>query len=212
MACEVSKTVFQFSELSDRAKEKARDWWRSCADQDTDNSCIFEDAAKCAQLIGIDIRQSPVKLMGGGTRYEPTIYYSGFSSQGDGACFEGSYSYAKGAAKAIREHAPQDTVLHGIADELQAIQRKYFYRVEARMTHTGRSYHSLCMAVDVSLADTSGYDEPECAEGVSQCMRDFAYWIYCRLEAEYEYRMSDEIVDDCIEANGYEFDEDGSIA
>ena len=38
-----------------------------------------------------------VRLMGGGTRAKPCIWFSGFWSQGDGACFEGYWSNAKGA-------------------------------------------------------------------------------------------------------------------
>lgn len=201
MSRTVEKTVFAFAELSDSAKERARDWWRSCENQDFDTDFIFDDAQTIGGILGIAIATHAVKLMGGGTRYDPTIFYSGFSSQGDGACFEGSYAYAKGAAKSIREHAPMDTVLHGIADRLQAIQRIYFYRIEATMKHRGHYSHSGCMDVDVSLADD-----------VRQCMRDFADWIYRQLESEYVYRMSDEQVDESIECNEYEFDADGRIA
>lgn len=201
----IEKTVFKFAELSDRAKETARDWWRQCEDTDNDVSCDYEDAATCGALLGIDIRTKPVKLMSGKTRYDPAIYYSGFSSQGDGACFEGSYAYAKGCAKAIRKHAPQDTVLHGIADTLQAIQRHHRYSLQARMRHSGHYYHSGCMSVDI---DT---DDVEAEEGIAQCMRDFADWIYSQLKLDYEWRMADEQVDDNIEGNEYEFDEDGKI-
>lgn len=45
-----------------------------------------------------------------------------------------------------------------------------------------------------------------------QLMRDFADWMYRQLEAEYEYRMSDEQVDDTITANEYEFTESGERA
>jgi hypothetical protein len=45
--------------------------------------------------------------------------------------------------------------------------------------------------------------------GVTQCMRDFADWIYDQLRKEYEYQMSDEQVDETLIANEYEFDEDG---
>ena len=96
----------------------------------TGTSSVYEDAAQCGKILGIDLNTKPVKLMGGGTRYDPCIWFSGFASQGDGACFDGTYAYAKGAVKAIRAHAPEDKELHRIADELQAIQRRYFYRIE----------------------------------------------------------------------------------
>ena len=206
----IEKTVFKFEELSDRAKEKAREWWRSCEAEDCDASCTYEDAATIAEILGIDLRTRAAKLLGGGTRYEPCIWYSGFYSQGDGACFEGSYSYAKGAAKRIRAHAPQDSELRRIAEELQDLQRRAFYRLSARMAQRGYGYHSGCMTVDVGLSE--GAATREQAEALTQLMRDFADWIYAQLRSQYEYVMSDENVNESIKINEYEFDEDGNVA
>ena len=69
--------------------------------------------------------------MGGGTRQKPCIWFSGFWSQGDGACFEGRYAYAPRASLRIRDYAPRDTELHRIADALQALQRLNFYQLTA---------------------------------------------------------------------------------
>ena len=152
-----TRTLFQFDELTDSAKRKARDWYREAsAGDDFGAECVYEDAAQCAEIMGIDLRTRQAKLMNGGTRMDPCIYYSGFWSQGDGACFEGSYEYAKGAAKAIRAHAPVDKELHRIADELQELQRANFYRLTATMRHRGRYYHSGCMDVDVAGNDARG--------------------------------------------------------
>jgi hypothetical protein len=207
----VETQVFKFSELSDRAKEKARDWWRSCESQEFEPDYLYDDFTECARILGIYFSQDSVKLMGGGTRGAPRIYWSGFSSQGDGASFEGGYSYAKGAPKAIRAHAPQDTELHRIADTLQALQRKAFYRIEARIKHSGRYYHSHSMDIDVQYSEASWHEIPMHADDIAELMRDFANWMYRQLEAEYEYRMSDENVDECITINEYEFTEEGKI-
>jgi hypothetical protein len=207
----ISKTVFSFAELSDSAKERAREWWRSCESSDFAGEFEFDDIAECASRIGIELKVKSVPLMGGGKRAEPVIYWSGFSSQGDGACFEGSYYYRKGAAKLIRQHAPKDTELHRIADELQHLQAGHFYSLSALMTHRGHYYHSGCMRVDV-CSDRSDRNAENAEEALTQLMRDFANWIYRHLEAEYDYRMSDENVDESILANGYEFDESGRIA
>ena len=207
----IEKTIFAFDELNSRAKEKARAWWRSCKSSEFDTECTYEDAAECGRLIGIEIAPRNVKLMNGTSRQVPTIWYSGFCSQGDGACFEGRYSYAKGAVKAIRQHAPQDLELHRIADELQALQRKAFYRLGATMAHRGHYYHSGCMSVDV-YNDADQYAAVPCEEEIIQLMRDFADWIYKQLETEYDYRMSDENVDESIRCNEYEFNEYGDLA
>lgn len=205
------KTVFKFEELSDAAKEKAREWWRRCEDEAGDNDYLRDDVEKIAEILGIEFDAKPVKLMGGGTRYDPKIWWSGFSSQGDGACFEGRYSYAKGSVKKMKAYAPLDEELHRIASELFDLQRKNFYKLEARMTHSGHYYHSGCMRVEV-FKDGSDFDRPEIDDDIRQLMRDFADWIYSQLEANYEWRMSNENVDESILCNEYEFDEDGRRA
>lgn len=207
-------TIYQFDELSDSAKETARQWYRDAAQGDNYFAeSVIEDAATIADLLGIDLRQSQVKLMGGGTRMEPTIYWSGFWSQGDGACFEGSYSYCKGSVAKVREHAPEDKELHAIADGLAEIQRKYWYKLYAKVTHRGHYQHEMCTEIDVD-ADQVGdrYQDvtAEDAETVRELLRDFMRWIYRSLEKEWEYQNSDEVVDETIRANEYTFDEDGN--
>ena len=147
--------------------------------------------------------------MGGGTRYDPCIWFSGFASQGDGACFDGTYAYAKGAAKAIRAHAPEDKELHRIADELQSIQRRYFYRIEARTKHSGHYYHSGCMSVEAWNRDASAYADCAAEDDMRDALRSFADWIYRQLEREYDYLNSDYAVDESIIVNEYEFDVEG---
>jgi len=141
----VETTVYQFDELSDKAKEKAREWFREASAHDEFWEFVYEDAATIAELMGINLRQKPVKLMGGGTRYDPCIWFSGFWSQGDGACFEGSWEWRENAGAKVREHAPQDTELHRIADELAG-----YKGMSASVKHSGHYYHSGCMDIDVS--------------------------------------------------------------
>lgn len=203
----IETKIYQFDELEDRAKERARDWYRQFIFTESNHwEFVFDDAARVADILGIDLRQRPVKLMNGSTRYDPCIYFSGFWSQGDGACFEGTYRYAKGAAKKIREYAPQDERLHRIADELQAVQRRNFYRLIASMSHHGH------MSVEVEDSEDRYRDIGSAEEDIRDLMRSFADWIYRQLEKEYEYQTSDEAVDEAITANEYEFTEDGEPA
>jgi hypothetical protein len=87
--------------------------------------------------------------MGGGSRRRPHIFFRGFWSQGDGACFEGRYAYARRASAAIRRHAPLDVELHRIVDRLQAVQRRNFYQLSAEARHRGHDCHVGCMAITV---------------------------------------------------------------
>lgn len=211
----VETTVFKFEELSEAVKENARQWWRDQwwrdrENQDFDISCIYEDAERMGTLLGIEFDGRAIPLMGGGTHQEPTIYYSGFSSQGDGACFEGRYQYAKGAPKTIKAEAPQDAELLRIAVELQKIQARNFYQLTASTKHSGHYYHSGCMSVDVERDDEKEMTE-DAEEEVTQLLRDFANWIYSQLEAEYDYVMSDEHADESIGLSEYEFTSEGAI-
>jgi len=145
-----------------------------------------------------------VRLLGGGSRAAPCIYFSGFWSQGDGACFEGHYAYARQASAKIRDYAPKDAVLHQIADALQAAQRSNFYRLRAEVRHRGRYYHEYCMEIAVAR-DSATYQAVTGGAGdtVIEALRDLARWLYRQLEPEYEYLSSDEGVDAVICANAY---------
>lgn len=208
----ITKTVilYQFAELDDKAKDKARDWFRSVLDIPDYSDHVIGDACRFAELLGIDFATYPVKLYNGATRDTPSIYWSGFSSQGDGASFEGRYRYAKGGLAAVMKEAPKDETLHAIGKRLQAIQSKHFYRLTASVNTSGNYSHSHSMNVDVESSNSAD----ECVHNdvqneITDCMRSFADWIYSNLRSEYEYQMSDESVDENIEANEYTFTVDG---
>jgi hypothetical protein len=209
----IEKTVFKFEELDESAQERALDYFRQSAYEDSYwSEFIYEDCKIIFDILGIT-SEKPVKLMNGKTRYEPCIWFSGFSSQGDGACFEGSYSYKAGCSKKIREHAPVDSELHRIADELTALQRKAFYSLSATVTHRGHYYHEFCTSIDVEDSRRPYGDTDEStAESVADLLRDLMRWIYRQMESEYNYQTSDEAIKETIEANEYEFDESGRLA
>jgi len=194
--------VYTFDELDDDAKEKAREWFRGYIEHQPDDLADYDDWQAVAGILGIDFDTRR-------NSREPAIYWSGFCSQGDGACFTGTYRYAKGAPAKIRAYASKDTELHGIADRLQAIQRKYFYKLEAQITQSGRYCHSGTMTVNTEYAGDRWRDIGDAGDDIQNEMRRFADWIYSRLEAEYDYLNSDEYVGESIRAMEYEFTESG---
>ena len=201
--------IYKFDELSDESKEVARNWWRSGQSENPAFAdFVLEDAATIADIFGLDINQQTVKCIDGSTRYEPSVYYSGFSSQGDGACFEGSYQYKKGSVKAVKDHAPLDTELHEIVQALFDIQKINFYQITAQCYHSHN--YNRTMGVDVDRAD-DWYLTSTAEDDVTNALRSFAGWIYSRLENEYNFIMSDENVDESICCNEYEFTENGKI-
>ncbi|MBA4208421.1 MAG: antitoxin of toxin-antitoxin stability system [Parvibaculum sp.] len=206
----IETIVYRLDELDEEAKDKARAWFREVGFGHDWFEFVFEDFERICEILGIALAGRPVRLYGGGTRQKPCIWFSGFWSQGDGACFEGHYAHAKGAARAIRAYAPRDAELHRIADALGAIQRRNFYQLRAAITHHGRYYHEYTMAISVER-DSPAYQEmtPDAEDGLVEVLRDLARWLYRQLEREYDYLSSDEHVDEAIAANDYTFTASG---
>jgi hypothetical protein len=206
----IETTVYCFAELSDAAKEKARNWYRELGPHDDWSDAVYEDFERICEILGFRLKTTPVRLMGGGMRQKPCIWFSGFWSQGDGASFEGYWSHSKGSAKAIRAYAPLDAALHDIVDRLQAIQRENFYQLSAEVSHRGRYYHEYCMSVDVTR-ESSTWQPPtaDSEEIVTEALRDLARWLYRQLEAEYDHLTSDEAIEEGIVVNEYTFTEAG---
>jgi hypothetical protein len=193
----VTKTVkvYQFDELSDEAKEKARGWYREGGFDYEWWDGVEDDFKTIANTIGI----TDVK-----------IYFSGFSSQGDGACFEGSYHYEKGSVKKLMEYAPKDTELHRIVKGLYEVQRQNFYGISGRVKHSGHYYHKYCTDIELYKDYTDGgNDYLKDNDIVKELLRDLMAWLYRTLRDEYDYLNSDEQVDETIKCNEYEFTEDG---
>lgn len=209
--------IFKFNELSDDAKENARqdyrvngfsyDWW----------DCVYEDAAIIAELFGLDIKTRTENLSNGKKLFNQiAIYFSGFSSQGDGACYEGSYSYKKGGLKAVKEYAPVDEKLHAIVKQLQDLQRRYFYKITAKTKHQGHYSHEYCMYIDAEHENPKAYGSDYLPvsdhDALTDILRSFAKWIYKQLEAEFDGLNTDEAIDETIEANDWEFYANGEMA
>ena len=194
----VKVKVYEYDELTKEAQEKVLeklwdlnvdyDWWE----------CVYEDATIIGKLMGIDISK---------------IYFSGFSSQGDGACFEGTYQYQKRSVKSLTEYAPQDKKLHRIVNALYQLQKEHFYRLQATIKHQGRDYHKNCTIIDIE--DTQGYSllvSKDVEDELSELLRDFMDWIYRILETEYNYQTEQAQIEETIRANDYQFLADGTMA
>lgn len=194
-----SETVYYFDELSDKAKGKARDWYREGALDHEWWDSTYEDAKQCFSFLGYDTKD---------------MYFSGFSSQGDGACFAGHWSAKDVSAEKLKEHAPKDTELHRIADALSEIAKKY-PDATCGIEHKGHYYHKYCTDFSVELGenlDPCEADEHAAIDSITELSRDSMQWLYKRLEAEHDWLLADAQVDEAIKMNEYEFYENGSRA
>ena len=142
MARTIKTTVYDVHELGERAKEKAREWYiyDVLSSSGIWYDQVFDDFEETCAILGITVlkRTQTCRINNRDiTRSQRCIWFSGFASQGDGACFEGDWRHAPAASRRIREHAPQDKKLHAIADALTKVQKRNFYQLGAVMTHQG---------------------------------------------------------------------------
>lgn len=202
-----------FSDLSEKAQQRAiddarysemdgsYDWWDS----------VFEDAVRMAALLGIEIDQHE-RIEG---RCGPKIYFSGFCSQGDGACFRGTYRPKPDAFAAVEAECNDETLID-LAKRLTALNVENALHHEVKLcyvtvsTYGGYSHSNTMSATyeydaDVVEADSAFEDD------LLACLREFADWIYEQLEAAFNYLTSDEVVRERLIADEYVFDEDGAM-
>lgn len=181
--------TYKYDELGDDAKEKAREWFREGALDYDWWEFIYEDSKECLNMLGFEI---------------DNIQFSGFWSQGDGACFTGSWSASDVQSGKLREHAPQDQELHRIGSALRVIARGS-KNGSATLTHTGHYSHEHSVTIDAGELRTMAQEE-EFGDLARAAMK----WIYGRLQAEYEYHMEDAQLAESIRSNEYDFTASGS--
>lgn len=206
----IATTVYRLDELEESAKDRARAWYREGGFDHDWYDAVYEDFRRIAEILGIRLKTRTVRLVSGRTREDSCIWFTGFWSQGDGAAWEGMYSYRKSAAAELRAYAPQDQCLHRIADTLQAIQRQNFYQLHAEVRHRGNYCHEYSMAIEVTRDSPVGQEICDGTEAiVIETLRDLARWLYRQLEREYDYLSSDAAIDETLIANDYTFTEEG---
>ena len=207
--------LFQFAELSDEAKEKAIENNREWNIHDDWFDCVYETYSTFLAMIGADCELTPGKTIAGRTTWKPSICFSGFGSQGDGASFDCNYSYKSGAVKAIAsEFGGEDgEKFKAYAKRLIAAQKRVFYSAEIGIRRQGRYYHSNTMySSEFNLLDSYSQETYSRTESdILEIFRDIADSLYRDLEKEYEYLTSNESVQTSLELNEIEFNENGGM-
>lgn len=193
----ITKDVFKFNELSDSAKQTAIDAYRDVNAHHEWWQWVYDDAANILEIMGVS---------------DVEISFSGFWSQGDGACFTGKFQHNKGNVKALKAYAPKDKELASILTRINKIQSRAFYKLAGTIGTRGRYCHAYTMYIADIYHTEHGYnyDIGEAESELLEAFQDMANWIYKRLENEYNYLTSDEIVAETIIANDYEFEEYGN--
>lgn len=246
----IETTVYTYAELSDAAKAKARDWYRDMSRDDSFwHESTIENMVETLNAMGFSIDTAR------GSKTTPAIFFSGFWSQGDGACFEGSwapellwsverfqteYPATYKDSEGVEHLSEHNAELHDIVIESNRLAALDLQKgIGWRCKHTGRYNHELsvefehwddrepehCQQSDQENADCTGPCNCICdceacklvpIDGIEEAheenARDAMRWIYRTLEREYDYQNSDEVVAENIEANDYEFTEEGERA
>ena len=179
---EMNVTVYSFDELSEEAQERALNELRPVDIEPYWYEDTFDTIRTAGKLLGLEI---------------DGIYFDT-----DSYCiFDASYEYVRGAAKAVKAEFPQNTDLHKIASELQDLQKRHFYSLSCEVTEDRTVNRYSCFR----------FGEDYDCEDLGDIIDDFAHWARIQLRDDAEYRMSDEAVQEAIEANEYEFTEDGKL-
>lgn len=193
----------KYEELSERAKEKARDHVRYWGTDHDWWDCLYESFDDVARHLGIEFNRY-------GKRNTVDILFE--LGRGGGLSWAGKFRSANtDAEKAINEW--KDDELKRIAEQLMAVRvsRRLLgmepYVVDVK--HTNWRSHGIDIERihDLAEAEQDGdYDDP-----VPQLMRAFSMWMLGKLKDEEEYLTSDEHAEETIQANELSFDEDGDI-
>ena len=169
-----------------------RDWY----------DCVYSDFKEDMREIGI---------------YVEHMYFSGFYSQGDGACFAGKFDN------------PKTYLDHHHKDQYPMIRKllEHGGSVHVWCNHSGHYYHQFSTSFNTDhdtlyrlidcptefheqIVDT--WDEQlegevdDFEQNVIEQWRTYMGDLYCKLEAEHDYLTSDEVVWETIAAN--ELDEE----
>lgn len=214
----IETTVYTYDELEPKAQEKARDWFReSSASDNFFAESVVEDFVTIAKACGLSLGSLHSK------RESDAVYWSGFSSQGDGASFDASWHAANvNVAPILADYPAKYTDADGNEQESRGNARlhpilKGFAALAAQYPEASgtvvklHKYHNLVCEFNVYEfnSEIEEIDAAEASDTFKELCSDLANWLYRTLETEYEYQNSDEVVADNIRANEYEFTAEG---
>lgn len=187
-------TVYKFAELSDKAKEKAREWWRRASAGDTYFAEMpRENFVTIAHALGWQTDQKK-------------MFWSGFYSQGDGAQFEGDFKAERVDVSKLAGFLAADTKLADIANQFKLIAEA-FPQVEGSVKSSGHYCHEMGTEFEEDFPTTT--KGRAFAEVWKDQTRALMRWHWNELREAYEYEQADENIDDACIANDYDFTVDG---
>jgi hypothetical protein len=176
----------------------------------------FKDFEKEGEPLGFDVRN---------------IYFTGFYSQGDGACWTGYVDVVRWL-ELNKADDPNAHILVALIQEEWVVGKLEIVLNNSRYSHSNTMNHGhlatylpvgeeepyqlqkgIFKGADVDkLVDAMGmgFVDEMCVD-MLQAARDYADEIYKRLRDEYEHLCSEEVIAETCDANEYLFDEAGNF-
>lgn len=194
----VTVETFTFDELSDKAKEVARKWYKECG---------YGDPEHIQEMFEQDLENFFFFPM-------ENVYFCLGYCQGDGVAFTGTIDFDalmkwKGGEPGLLKNRAY------IRQLIRKLSRSNVY-LSGKVTHFGHYYHWNSMDVKVEGENQTGplTEKQETWIGeLTNCLQDLVKELSKKLEKigyeEIEYQDSDEVVDDNIRANEYKFTKEG---
>lgn len=182
-----------YSELSETAKTKAREWYVS-GDYPYDEwwDSTYDWFKEVTAAMGFEVED---------------MRFKGFWSQGDGASWRGTWHPKEQMIAAVMD-CTEDEKLRDIAIKLFHLQFTHGFKLRGDVAYLHNRYiHENAMEVALECEDREIDSDADAT--FLELTRELARWLYNQLEAEYEYLTSDEYVDEILDCNDYEFDENG---
>jgi hypothetical protein len=213
---DITVTLYQFDELpDDKARERARQWWRDASEGDNHFSeCVISEALEWLTACGFT---------------DINIRWSGFWSQGDGASFTGTFDATRFDASAVAtlradrpatytdssgavRTAALNAAWHALADCFDKIVARAPGLYATLKDSRAHYVHESSVSIDIDGFDVEQSDAQSAAiadEFTTAC-RSAMVQIYRELESAYDWENANEQIDDNLRANGYEFTADGA--
>ena len=186
----ILKTVYELDEVKEKAIEKHR--------------YIHVEFSDWYELLIIDWKE---KLEKAGF-LNPKIYFSGFCSQGDGACFDCDSFDISRLLKNLDFTDEEKARILEIQDDFSiSIEKTGFYNL---YSHERTRYVEIDDFCVEKQSDKNLLFNLK--KQIEEMRLDFCAKIYSDLNDEYDYLTSDSVVYDTLRANEWLFEENGEIA
>lgn len=204
--------LYQFSELSDEAKETALDKLRDINVDHNWWDFVYDDFKTIAEFLGITVSLKKT-------------YFSGFYHQGQGSSYTASLNVIKLLQglkkKAWKEYAPKldfDFPELKIDSRVIDLIERGIIDTWAEVTPSNKGT-SITVSVDLnySLNRCINYNRIDAElsrleEWIEEVCKDLNHFLFISLQNEYEYLTSDKAVTETIEAGEYSFTIEGNPA